>query len=106
MDTRGGRAAFSVAKFENGWAFDRPEAQANHYRHKHATEGSEGQDEVTDEPQLPRFLVRRDVRRGWMVWDRQAKGPAKYEGKMAIELPEDQARKIKNELTLQYLAKG
>jgi hypothetical protein len=26
-----------------------------------------GQDEVTDEPHLPRFLVRRGATRGWMV---------------------------------------
>jgi hypothetical protein len=65
----------------------------------------QGAAEMTDEP-LPRFLVRRDARRGWMVWDRQAIGPANYEGSAAIELPEDQARKIRNELTKQYIAKG
>jgi hypothetical protein len=31
---------------------------------------------MADEPHLPRFLVRRGARRGWMVWDRQTKGPA------------------------------
>jgi len=25
-----------------------------------------------------RFLIRLDARRGWMVWDREAKGPAVY----------------------------
>jgi hypothetical protein len=61
---------------------------------------------MTDEPDLPRFLVRRGVRRGWMVWDRHTKGPAKHEGHMVVELPEEQARKIRNELTKQYIAKG
>jgi hypothetical protein len=67
MDARGGCTAFSATKFEDGYGFDRPEAEANHHRHNHATEGSEGQDEVTDEPHLPRFLVRRGATRGWMV---------------------------------------
>jgi hypothetical protein len=35
---------------------------------------------MTDEPHLTRFLVRRGARRGWMVWDRHIKGPAKYLG--------------------------
>jgi hypothetical protein len=61
---------------------------------------------MTDEPHLPRFLVRRDARRGWMVWDRQARGLAKYQGGAAVGLPEEQAREIADELTLQYIAKG
>jgi hypothetical protein len=60
---------------------------------------------VTDEPHLPGFLVRRGATRGWMVWDRQTKGPAKYEGRTAVELPEDRAREIRDELTLHYIAK-
>jgi hypothetical protein len=71
----------------------------------HAIEGSEGPSEMTDEP-LPRFLIRRDASGGWMVWDRQTKGPAKYEGKTAVDLPEDQAREIRDELRLHYIAKG
>jgi hypothetical protein len=47
---------------------------------------------MTDEPHLPRFLVRRGARRGWMVWDRHTKGPAKYLSYPVVELPEDKAR--------------
>ena len=61
---------------------------------------------MTDEPHLPRFLVRRGAKRDWMVWDRQTKGPAKYQGHMVVESPENQARKIADELTKQYIAKG
>ena len=61
---------------------------------------------MTDEPHLPRFLVRRGAGRGWMVWDRQTKGPAKYQGHLVVGLPEEQARKIAVELTKQYIAKG
>jgi hypothetical protein len=42
MDAPGGCAAFGVAGIENGQGFDRPEAEANRYRHKQATVGSEG----------------------------------------------------------------
>jgi hypothetical protein len=55
--------------------------------------------EMTDEPHLPRFLVRRGARRGWMVWDRHTKGPAKYLGYPVVELPEDKAREIADVLT-------
>jgi hypothetical protein len=77
-----------------------------HHRRNHATEGSEGQDEMTDEPHLPRFLIRRGARRGWMVWDRHTKGPAKYLGNPAVELPEDHAREIAGELTKELLGRG
>jgi hypothetical protein len=58
--------------------------------------------EMTDEPHLPRFLVRR----GWMVWDRHNKGPAKYLGYAVVELPEDKAREIADVLTKRYIAEG
>jgi hypothetical protein len=61
---------------------------------------------MTDEPYLPRFFVRRGARRGWMVWDRHARGSAKYQGRTVIELPEEQARKVADELTKQYIAQG
>jgi hypothetical protein len=41
-----------------------------------------------------------------MVWDRHSKGPAKYQGRTVIELPEEQARKVADELTKQYIAQG
>ena len=40
---------------------------------------------MTDEPHLPRFFVRRGTRRGWMVWDRHTKGPAKYQGHAVVD---------------------
>jgi hypothetical protein len=61
---------------------------------------------MTDEPGLPRFVVRRDARHGWMVWDRHTKRPAKHQGYPAVGLPEDHALAIKDELTKQYIAKG
>jgi hypothetical protein len=61
---------------------------------------------MIDEPHLPRFLVRRGARRGWMVWDRDTKGPAKHQGHLAVGLSEDDARAIKDELTKEYIAKG
>jgi uncharacterized protein (DUF3820 family) len=41
-----------------------------------------------------------------MVWDRHTKGPAKYQGQMVVDLPEEQAREIADELTKQYIAEG
>jgi hypothetical protein len=61
---------------------------------------------MTDEPHLPRFLVRRGARRDWTVSDKQTKGPAKYLGYPVVELPEDQAREIADELTKRYIAEG
>jgi hypothetical protein len=61
---------------------------------------------MTDEPHLPRFLVRRGSTRDWMVWDRHAKGPAKYLGNPTVELPKDQAQEIAGELTKNYIAEG
>jgi hypothetical protein len=106
MDARGGCAAFGVAGIENGKALDRPEAEANRRRHNHSSDGSEGQDEMTDEPHLPRFLVRGCAGRGWMVWDRHTKGPAKCLGYAVVELPEDKAREIADTLTKRYIAEG
>jgi hypothetical protein len=44
---------------------------------------------MTDEPQLPRFVVRRGAWRDWMVWDRHTKGPAKYQGHPVVGLSQD-----------------
>jgi hypothetical protein len=62
---------------------------------------------MTDEaPFLPRFLVRRGARGGWMVWDRHTKGPATLEGRLAIGPAEDHAQEIKDVLTKTYIAEG
>jgi hypothetical protein len=37
-----------------------------------------------------------------MVWDREAKGPAKIDGRQAVGLTEQQAADIKTELTQFY----
>jgi hypothetical protein len=54
---------------------------------------------MSEDPYLPRFLVRRDARRSWMVWDRLTKGPAMFQGRLVAGLAEDHAREIKDELT-------
>jgi hypothetical protein len=57
---------------------------------------------MTDEPFSPaRFIVRQGTR-GLMVWDRQRKGPAMYNGQEAIGLTEFQANQIKDQLTRYY----
>jgi len=53
---------------------------------------------VTNELLLPRYVIRRGTR-GFMVWDREAKGPATFNGYRAVGLTEWQANEIKNELT-------
>jgi len=46
-----------------------------------------------------RYLVRRGTK-GWMVWDRDRREPARVEdGRPVVELSEEQARRIKDELT-------
>jgi hypothetical protein len=61
---------------------------------------------MTDEPQLPRFVVRRGAWRDWMVLDRHTKGPAMVDGRLAIGLAEDDAQEIKDVLTKIYIAEG
>ena len=89
---------------------DRPliarKLKPDRHRHNRSAGGSEGQGEMTDEPHLPRFLIRRGARRGWMVWDRQTKGPAKYLGYPVVELPEEKAREIADVQTKRYIAEG
>jgi hypothetical protein len=60
---------------------------------------------MTDEPFLPRYLIRQGTS-GLMVWDRHAKGPAKLNGQPAIGLTEEQAVKIKEQLTSSSAADG
>jgi hypothetical protein len=62
--------------------------------------------EMTDESDFPRFLVRLDARRDWMVWDRHTKRPAKYLGNPVVGLAEEQARDIADKLTKKYIAQG
>jgi hypothetical protein len=61
---------------------------------------------MTDEPHLPRLLVRRGAKGGWMVWDRHTKGPAMLDGRLAVGLAEDDAREIKEALTRICIAEG
>jgi hypothetical protein len=56
---------------------------------------------MDNEPSPPRFIVRQGTR-GLMVWDRQRKGPAMYNGHLAIGLTEFQANQIKDQLTKYY----
>ena len=51
-----------------------------------------------------RFIVRRDpgrLRRTWMVWDRELRGPAKLDHGLAIRLSEEGARQLRKELELE-----
>jgi hypothetical protein len=58
---------------------------------------------MTENPYLPRFLVRRDPRGNYMVWDRHTKGPAEFDGRSVTGLAEDDAREIRAELTKRYI---
>jgi hypothetical protein len=64
------------------------------------------ENEMTDELHLPRFLVGRGARRGWMVWDRHTKSPAMLDDRLAVGLAEDDAREIRDVLTRIYIAEG
>jgi hypothetical protein len=46
----------------------------------------------------PRFVVRQESK-GWMVYDRQRKGPALIDLRPAINLTREQADRINRELT-------
>jgi hypothetical protein len=58
-----------------------------------------------DPPYVERYLVRKGTQ-GWMVWDRQKRGPAEFGGHLEIGLTEEQAHEIKEQLTKAYIAKG
>ena len=55
-------------------------------------------------PYLTRYLFSMGSK-GWMVWDRHARAPARLEGgRPAIELTEEQAREIRDELNKNHIA--
>ena len=61
---------------------------------------------VTGAAILTRYLVRMGSK-GWMVWDRHARAPARLEGgRPVIGLTEEQAREIRDELTKNHIADG
>jgi len=56
--------------------------------------------------ELTRYLVRMGSK-GWMVWARLARAPARLEGgRPVIELTEEQAREISDELNKNNIADG
>jgi hypothetical protein len=59
---------------------------------------------MTDEP-MPRFMVRQGTR-GFMVWDRETKRPAMFDGRPAVVLTEEQATAIKDKLLQYYGEQG
>jgi hypothetical protein len=59
----------------------------------------------SDPPFVERYLARKGVC-GWMVWDRQRRGPARTGGRLEIGLTEEQARETKDQLTKRYIATG
>ena len=69
--------------------------------------GAEGEGKMTGQtPYLSRYLVRMG-NKGWMVWDRQRREPARLEGgRPVIELTEEQAREISDELNKNNIADG
>jgi hypothetical protein len=61
---------------------------------------------MTEDPvYVERYLVRKGTS-GWMVWDRQKRGPARFNGHLEIGLTEEQARETMDQLTKAYIAKG
>ena len=65
----------------------------------------EGEMTADNPSYVERYLVRKGTR-GWMVWDRQQRGPAQTGGRLEIGLTEEQAREIKDRLTKAYIAEG
>jgi hypothetical protein len=60
---------------------------------------------MAGELSIPRFLIRQGAIRGgakgcFMVWDRQTKGPAELGGRLTVGLSEEDAREIKEWLTV------
>jgi hypothetical protein len=62
---------------------------------------------VTGAAILTRYLVRMGSK-GWMVWDRQARAPARLgrDGRPAIDLTDERAREIRDELNKNHIADG
>jgi hypothetical protein len=58
---------------------------------------------MSDRPPRARFMVRRGTR-GYMIWDREQRGPAKIGGQLQVGLGKEQAETIRNSLELFYAA--
>lgn len=52
----------------------------------------------------PRFLVRQGFK-GWMVYDRERKGPAMVGTKPMVDLTKEQASQIERKLTAEWKSK-
>jgi hypothetical protein len=59
---------------------------------------------MTDEPHLPRFLIRRGARHDWMVWDRHTKGPAMFQGHPLQDWPK--SKRAQSKMTKRYIPRG
>jgi hypothetical protein len=53
---------------------------------------------MSGKPSPDHFTIRRAATDGFMVWDRENKGPAMFNGQPAIGLTEAQAAEIKSQL--------
>jgi hypothetical protein len=53
---------------------------------------------MSGKPSPHRFIIRRAGTDGFMVWDRESKGPAMFHGHPAVGLAEAQAAEIKSQL--------
>ena len=53
---------------------------------------------MSGKPSPGRFMIRRAATDGFMVWDRESKGPAMFNGHSAVGLTEAQAAEIKSQL--------
>jgi hypothetical protein len=59
---------------------------------------------IVQTPFLTRYLVRMGSK-GWMVWDRQTGAPGRLEeGRPAVDLTEERAREIRDELNKKHIA--
>jgi hypothetical protein len=56
------------------------------------------------EPAAPRFVTRQG-NKGWMVYDRQQKGPALLGTDLAVNLTKEQASRIQEALTAEWKRK-
>jgi hypothetical protein len=57
-----------------------------------------------EEPAAPRFMTRKG-NKGWMVYDRQEKGPALLGTDLAVNLTKEQATHIQQTLTAEWKRK-
>jgi hypothetical protein len=56
---------------------------------------------MTDRAPMPRFTVRRGIR-GFMVWDRERRGPAQLNGQPFIDLRKEEATATKDDLEARF----